>query len=108
MTRRRFVQDRETGELVEVSPDYVSPMPVDSGALWGDSSYDGARAPDGTDISTRSKHRAYLRATGLTTADDFKETWAKAKEQRERYYQQGGTFRRQDIERAISILQNKR
>jgi hypothetical protein len=48
-----------------------------------------------------------MRATGLTTTDDFKETWAKAKQERERYHQQGGTFRRQDIERAIHKLQER-
>lgn len=108
MTRRRFIQDPETHELIEVTPDYVKPMSADSGALWGDRSYDGLRAPDGSDISTRSKHRAYMAATGFTTADDYKETWAKAQAARERYYAEGGTFKRQDIERAIHQLQNKR
>jgi len=108
MTRRRWIQDRNTGELIEVTPDYQSEMRTDSGALWGDRSYDGMRASDGTDISTRTKHREYMKANGLTTADDFNQSWAQAKEQRERLFTQGGTFRRQDIERAISILQNRR
>lgn len=108
MTRRRFIQDKATGQLVEVLPDYVAERPVDSGALWGDRHYAGATAPDGTDISTRSKHREYMKRTGLTTADDFKETWAKAQVERERLFTTGGTFRRQDVERAIGILQNRR
>jgi hypothetical protein len=49
-----------------------------------------------------------MKRTGLTTADDFKETWAKAKVERERYYQQGGSVRKQDIREAIERLQSKR
>lgn len=107
MTRRRFIQDRNTGQLIEVTPDYQPELRVDSGALWGDSSYAGLTASDGTDISTRTKHREYMKAKGLATVDDFKETWAKAQEQRERYYQQGGSFDRSAIERAIHYLQNR-
>lgn len=107
MTRRRWIQDRQTGELIEVTPDYQAELRVDSGALWGDRSYDGLKAPDGTDISSRTKHRDYMRATGLATADDFKQTWAKAQEQRERAYTQGGSFSKRDIERVIHQLQNR-
>lgn len=107
MTRRRFVQMKEPPyELVEVTDDYVSPSRADS-ALWGDRNYEGMVAPDGTDISSRTKHREYMKAKGLTTMDDFKDSWAKAKESRERYYQQGGSFKRADIERAIYQLQNR-
>lgn len=108
MTRRRFIQSKEPPyEMIEVTDDLHAPGRVDSGALWGDRHYDGMRAPDGTDISTRTKHRDYMRATGLTTTDDFKDTWAKAKQEREQLYSQGGTFRRQDIERAIHHLQER-
>jgi hypothetical protein len=108
MTRRRFIQDRQTGELIEVTADYQPELRTDSGALWGDRSYDGLRATDGTDISSRTKHREYMRANNVTTMDDFKGTWAKAQEQRERLFTQGGTFRREDVARAIHQLQNKR
>ena len=108
MTRRRFVQRREPPyDLIEITDDYQPEVRADSGALWGDRSYDGLRAPDGTDISTRSKHREYMRLNNVTTVDDFKDTWAKAREQRERLYTQGGTFSRRDVERAISQLQNR-
>lgn len=107
MTRRRYIQDRHTGELIEVTSDYQAPLRNDAGALWGDRHYDGARATDGTDISTRSKHREYMRLNNVTTVDDFKDTWAKAREQRERLYTQGGTFSRRDVERAIHQLQNR-
>ena len=105
MTRRRYVQIN--GELVEITPDYQPELRRDSGALWGDSSYANLRATDGTDISTRTKHREYMRANNLTTADDFTDSWAKAREQRERLYTSGGTFSKRDIERAIHQLQNR-
>jgi hypothetical protein len=108
MARRRWIQDRHTGDLIEVTADHQSEMRIDSGALWGDRSYDGLRAPDGTDISSRTKHRDYMKATGLTTADDFKQTWATAQEQRDRAYTQGGSFSKRDIERAIHQVQNRR
>ena len=107
MTRRRYIQDRNTHELIEVTSDYQAPLRNDAGALWGDRHYDGLKATDGTDISTRSKHRDYMRANGVTMADDFKDTWAKAREQREHAFQHGGSFSRRDVERAIHQLQNR-
>lgn len=66
----------------------LSVVPAMSGlanALAGDRHYDGLRASDGTDISSRTKHREYMKRHGLTTADDFKDTWAKAQREREEY-----------------------
>lgn len=109
MTRRRYIQSKEPPyNLIEVTDGYEPDRRVGDASLWGDRSYDGLRATDGTDISSRSKQREYMRLNGLATVDDFKETWAKAKEARERYYTQGGSFNRRDIERAIHQLQNKR
>lgn len=64
----------------------LSVVPAMSGlanALAGDRHYDGLRATDGTDISTRTKHREYMKRNNLTVADDFKNTWAKAQKERE-------------------------
>jgi len=44
--------------------------------------YENMTAQDGTDISTRARHRAYMREKGLTTIDDYKGEWAKAQEKR--------------------------
>jgi hypothetical protein len=70
--------------------------------LAGDRSYDGLRATDGSDISSRSKHREYMHRHGLTTADDYKETWAKAVKDREAYRrgERGGAITRNDIAEA--------
>lgn len=108
MTRRRFIQMKEPPyELIEVTEDYSAPARADS-ALWGDRNYEGMVAPDGTDISSRTKHREYMKANSLATADDFKETWAKAQERRERLFTEGGTITRRDIRAAIEQLQARR
>jgi hypothetical protein len=111
MTRRRYRYDPESGEMVEITPGYQPPPRRGAlnhmGGLWGDRHYDGLRATDGADISTRKRHREYMKRTGLTTADDFKQTWANAAKEREQYYQQGGTIRRQDVLQAIHKLQNR-
>lgn len=78
------------------------------GGLWGDRHYDGLRATDGADISSRTKHREYMRRTGLTTADDFKDTWARAQREREHYMQNGGSVRKADIRRVIEQISQRR
>lgn len=81
----------------------LSVVPAMSGlanALAGDRHYDGLRATDGTDISTRTKHRQYMRERGLTTADDFKGTWAQA--DKERKALRDGTFRDKELRESIT------
>lgn len=104
MARRRWIQIN--GELIEITnQDHAPDRRRGDSALWGDSSYDGLRATDGTDISSRTKHREYMRTHGLTTADDFQGSWDRAKQAREQYMQNGGSISRSDIERAIAKLQ---
>tara|TARA_R110000868_G_scaffold96393_3_gene265185 strand:- start:648 stop:974 length:327 start_codon:yes stop_codon:yes gene_type:complete len=107
MTKRRWVQDSQTGELIEVTADYLPEMQADAGALWGDRHYDGLQASDGTDISSRSKQRDYMRVNNLTTADDYKDSWVQSRVKRDRLFTEGGTFSKRDIERAISQLQDR-
>lgn len=73
-------------------------------ALAGDRHYDGLRAPDGTDISSRTKHREYMRANNLTTADDFAGTWAKQAEQRAQVLAGADPTRAHDVARAVEKL----
>lgn len=70
----------------------------------GDRHYDGLRATDGADISSRSKHREYMRANNLTTADDFTQTWAKAEAQRREFFSGQDNSRAGDIATAIDKL----
>ena len=110
MTRRRWIQIPGQG-LVEVTPGYEAPSrDAKNNALAGDRHYDGLVAPDGTDISSRTKHREYMRANGLTTADDFKDTWARAERQRDAYRTKGigGAVSRDDIGRAIYQLEQRK
>lgn len=105
--RRRFIQSREPPyDLFEVTEDYINSRSV---PVVGDRHYDGLQATDGTDISTRSKHREYMKKNGLTTADDFTESWSKAAQQRAEYFQgKSGAISREDVARAISQLENKK
>jgi len=78
-------------------------------ALWGDRSYDGLRAPDGTDISSRTKHREYLKRTGLTTYDDFAGEFSKKRKERDEYHLgQRGSVAKNDINAAIEYLKSRR
>ena len=53
MPRIRYIQDPETHELV-LAEDYVPRMAMRShNRIVGDSHYDGLRATDGADISSR-------------------------------------------------------
>lgn len=100
MSRRKWVFDEETKELVEVTPDYDGAerrAPVGTEEL----TYGGMRATDGADISSKRKLREYLRATGLTLADDYKQTWAKAAEERGKAYTAQDPVRRKEIREAV-------
>jgi len=83
----------------------LSVVPASAGAyaLAGDRHYEGMQATDGTDISSRSKHRAYMKANNLTTIDDYSKTWSKNAEDRNAF--RGATHQdkslRQDIAQAI-------
>lgn len=76
-------------------------------ALAGDRHYDGLCASDGSDISTRTKHREYMKRNGLTVADDYKGEWAKAETARRALL--GGDIRsnRAIIEREFTRLEQK-
>jgi hypothetical protein len=104
MPRIRFIQDPDTGELVRAE-DYIPKRDLDPHHLViGDRHYDGLRATDGTDISTRAKHREYMKRNNLTTMDDFSSQWKKAAQERSRYHKEGGSVTVNDVARVISQL----
>jgi len=78
-------------------------------ALAGDRHYDGLRATDGSDISTRSKHREYMKRNNVTTMDDYKSTWDHSVKAREAYRtgKGGGAITRDDLARTIAQLNNR-
>lgn len=82
------------GRFVYTSGGEPLPEPVEAGRepppearlqLMTDGHYDGLRATDGTPINSRTKHRSYMQAKGLTVADDYKGEWAKKYEERQAY-----------------------
>ena len=106
--RRTFRQVR--GVFVEVTPQAAarSSDAQHHGALFNDREYEGLRASEGADISTRKKHREYMHRTGLTTACDFTNEWATAAKKREKFFSaEPDPARRRDIERALSDVGGK-
>ena len=109
MARRKFIQMREPPyDFIEVSSDFEPEPRRADGLLYNDRHYDGLRATDGTDISSRTKHREYMKRNGLTTVDDFKNTWSEARNQRDQFFTKGGPGIREDVARAIHQLESRR
>ena len=109
MARRRWVYVDGVG--YEVGVDEVPENPLEMrphNRVIGDSHYDGLRATDGTDISSRAKHRAFMKQHNLTTMDDYTQSFDQALKRKAEYVTRGGTVKRQDIERAIYELQRKK
>lgn len=110
MARRTFRFSKELNRLVELGVevpwDYGQSTQSHDGILWGDRNYEGLRASDGADISSRTKHREYMKQHGLATQDDFKEIFAKRARERAEYYTtgKGGAVRREDVARVIDQL----
>lgn len=82
----------------------VMPGAAIAHAQFNDRHYQDLKATDGTDISTRAKHRAYMKAKGLTTADDYTETWKKAAEKRAESLAGIDPSRKQDVAAAVQKL----
>ena len=72
--------------------------------MTSDAAYTNLRAPDGSDISTRTKHRQYLREHNLATIDDFTETWKRDAAERAQRLEGHDPSRRSDIVEAIHQL----
>src|SRR5574343_368420 len=100
MTRRRYVWDDEAKQLVEVGEDWTDAPRGNAGPVT-DLYMDGVRATDGTDIGSRAKRRAYMKAHGLADADDFKGVWEKAAKERDAIRRGEDSTRREAIVRAL-------
>lgn len=108
MSRTRYVyRPDENGHpvAVEVSSDFESTRGLQ--APLTDLYMDGVRATDGTDIGSRPKRAAYMRANNLADADDFTGVWAKAQSERERE-RQGLGDRRERVEAVRDAVQRLR
>lgn len=110
MSRRRFRFDVELQAMVEVGADYSgaeSRAPVATEELL----YGGLQSTEGVDISTRRRHREYMKANGYTIAEDYKGEWARASEERAKAFTPGAGYdskaRREDIGRTIYELEKR-
>ncbi len=107
--RGKFVYDAEAGRMVEVGSDWTDRERRAQTATEG-LTYDGVRALDGTDISSKRKRREWMKEKSLADADDFKGTWAKAEQERAKYYEGRHDKReiRETVGRARYELQTQR
>lgn len=115
MSRKRWIYTRggepikdAEGNLtpVEVAVDYEPPARLQ---ISMDRHYENTAATDGTDIGSRRKWQEYAKANNLTHASDYKETWEKARKEREDFFtgNHDKAARREAIERAISTQRRK-
>jgi hypothetical protein len=72
--------------------------------LANDRHYQDLMTLDGVDVSSRAKHQAYMKEKGVTTMDDFSQTWARAARDRADATQGLDATRRADIDRAIEQI----
>lgn len=112
MSRRRWLYTSGGAPLpepMEVSEDYVPPD-SEKAPVFTDRYMEGVKAPDGTDIGSRAKRRAYMQANGLADADDYKGVWAKAAKEREAFFsgQHDTQARREAVAQAIQAASKRR
>lgn len=105
MSRTRYVYTQggqPLPEPIKVSDDWTQPD-AERQPVFTDRYMEGVRAADGSDISSRTKRREYMKREGVADASDFTQTFQKAKEARARMAT--GDFdharRREAIRRAI-------
>lgn len=99
MRGKRYRWDDDVGRLVP----YDDYGPAPRVHLLTDAPFDGLRATDGADISTRTKYEAYMRANKLTHMSDWRETWEKAAERRAAGAAADAPRRRAAIERVLRM-----
>ena len=85
-------------EPIEVSDDWRNTLPRAQTATE-ELIYGGVRATDGTDISSRTKRREWMKQNNLADADDFKGVWERAEKERAHYYQ--GTHDRRELRETV-------
>ena len=103
---RRFIQDPNTLELLEVDANYIPLARNGDAALWNDRVYQDGGDPR---FRSRTQHRQFMQREGLTTIDDYANEFKKRTAERRRFLETGyDPTRRPVIERAIHDLANGR
>jgi hypothetical protein len=97
----RWVYDVEKKTLVPAH-EYLGANALYAPILM-DRFYENTKATDGRDIGSRRKHRAYMKEKGLTTIDDYTQTWKKQAKERGEFLSGTSTHdtkdRREDVAR---------
>lgn len=88
--RGRFRYDAEAGQCVEVGADWTD-AERRAATATEEIVYGNTQATDGTDLSSRKKHREYMKQNGLAMVSDFKEHWQTKKKERENFHGPNGT-----------------
>ena len=104
----RYRYDAKAKRVIKISAERIAERKNSDRALWNDTHYDGARTTDGKDISSRKKHRQYMKDNNLTTSDDYTNEWKAAAKEREHYKANGGTITKDDIRKAIHQLESQK
>jgi hypothetical protein len=100
--RGRFIWDEKARKLVPAA-EYRAQEEARTAPIMCDRYMEGVAYDMGdqkVDIGSRSKRRAFMKATGWADSDDFKGQWKKAEQDRKRFFEKGGNKeRREAIER---------
>lgn len=68
--RGRWIWDEAQQKLV-AADEYVPPSRALDAPILAGRFYENTKATDGTDIGSRAKHAAYMKANGIAAASDF-------------------------------------
>jgi hypothetical protein len=109
LERGRFRYNPETGQCEPLGSDWTD-TERKAKTVTEEVVYGKLQATDGTDLSSRRKHRDYMKANNLSLATDFKEHWKKAERERERVLSgEADTKERKEIiGRTLHELRSKR
>lgn len=72
--RGRWIWDEAAQKLVRAE-DYRPQSMARDASIVMDRHYENTKTLEGADISSRRKHRAYMKERGLAPADDFSPSW---------------------------------
>jgi hypothetical protein len=106
VTRRRYVQDSQTGTLVEVSVDYLGTARGTSGLVIMPDIPPFVSPVDGTEVTGRRALREHNLRNEVTNVSDYTETWKKAEKVRES--RMNGTFDAPSIKESLIREFNRR
>jgi hypothetical protein len=75
--RGRWIWDEAQQKLVSAE-EYEPPSHAVDGPIMSGRCNENLVAPDGTDIGTRARRKAWMKATGTADASDYTQAWKKA------------------------------